>query len=78
MTIRYICDNCGKEGDATNQIGYAIKRDYCDECAVIAKGYMDECNAARIEAAESWEEARRAAAENILVKHKNFKFPDAK
>lgn len=42
MAASYTCDGCGAPVAVPHRVGHVLKRDYCDDCKVIAEGFLTD------------------------------------
>jgi len=72
MAAIFTCDGCNQPVAEPKQIGFVLKRDYCEACAVKAKAFLD--------AQESMLKELRAvfaaARQDMIEAAGTFKLPD--
>lgn len=74
MSAIYTCDGCQKSVDSPTKVGYITRRDYCGECAVKAKQFVEAEEALRTAMHERFTTDRQLLVANFS--EGGFKLPD--
>jgi hypothetical protein len=74
MASVHVCDGCGKPIDAPVVLGRTVPRDYCEDCAVVARKFMEGEDALRKALHEKFIDDRASLIANLLAG--SFKLPD--
>ena len=74
--ISYSCDGCGAKVTNPERIGHVTKREYCEKCAVMAKQFVADEEALRVELQEKFIDDRAA----LIAKYSEggFHLPDVR
>lgn len=74
--ISYSCDGCGTKVTDPVKVGHITRRDYCEKCAEIAKQFIADEEALRVELQEKFVDARAL----LIAKYSenNFHLPDVR
>ena len=74
MAILYQCDGCGAAVGSPKKVGFVIRREYCDLCAVTADNFLNEEEELRKATQERFVDERAL----LLARYgaDNFKLPD--
>jgi hypothetical protein len=74
MASVHVCDGCGKPEDSPVVLGRTVPRDYCAECAVSARKFMEAEEELRKYMHEHFIDERAMLIANLSVG--TFKLPD--
>jgi hypothetical protein len=74
MSSVHLCDGCGKTVDFPVKLGRTIPRDYCEDCALVARKFMEGEDALRKALHENFIDDRASLIANLLAR--SFKLPD--
>ena len=79
MSATYLCDGCGQPIAQPIVIGHALKREYCDGCAILAERFLELEEKLRRKLVADFDVERILLAAKVYeVKgvSPNFKLPD--
>jgi hypothetical protein len=75
MAASYTCDGCGVNVEKPKKVGYVLPRDYCEQCAKEAQGFLAAEEDNRKHFCARFEEVRKHLI-NVHGKAGAFKLPD--
>ena len=74
MSTVHLCDGCGKAVETPKARGLALKRDYCNECDILAEAFEKNEDALRANLYEQFTVNRAALI--ARYSENSFKLPD--
>jgi hypothetical protein len=74
MSIRYQCDGCSKPLENPVKVGHTVKRDYCEDCAVLASEFVSKEEELRAAIQEKFVDDRASLIAQYSAN--GFKLPD--
>ena len=74
MATIHLCDGCAKPADALTVVGVVVKHEYCLDCAVLAKRFLEVEDELRVELTTRFSADRAALIERYSAG--GFRLPD--
>ena len=69
MATVQVCDGCGGGEGPMESLGFVIKRDYCEKCAVAVRAHLECLDGAHEDLAERWNSLKRTLEDEWSENH---------